>query len=148
MSIKTNIGTELVKLGAKIFQRSHKFHRGTLKVSYSCCQNLASIISQHNDIIINKTRNEDNDGNKCNFKDQTSCTLNQMCREKVIIYNSKVQVDGSPRYRTHIGASQTPSRLVIILTRTHFANRRIGELKNRYPTLQYNMGYFGKSSSI
>ena len=59
-NVKTNIGKIFIKLINKHFLRSsdlHKiFDRNTLKLSYSCMENMAQIIRKHNKSIINPKR--------------------------------------------------------------------------------------------
>ena len=56
-NIKTNIGKTFLKLIDKYFPRSSKLHkifnRNTIKVSYSCTENMSMIIKKHNKKIIN-----------------------------------------------------------------------------------------------
>ena len=55
-SVNTNIGREFLSLIDKHFPLQHKLHkifnRNTLKVSYSCMNNVKSIITKHNAHII------------------------------------------------------------------------------------------------
>ena len=56
-NVKTNIGNTFLKLVDKHFPRSsnlHKiFNRNTIKVSYSCTENMSMIIKKHSKKIIN-----------------------------------------------------------------------------------------------
>ena len=51
-NVSTNIGSVFLKIVDKCFPQNHKLHkilnRRTLKVSYSCVQNLKSVINAHN----------------------------------------------------------------------------------------------------
>ena len=51
-SVKTNIGRTFLKLISRHFPRHHKYHslfnKNNVKVSYSCMDNMQSIINKHN----------------------------------------------------------------------------------------------------
>ena len=56
-SVKTNIGKIFLQLLSKHFPKNHKIHkifnRNTFKMNYSCMKNIGSIISAHNQNILN-----------------------------------------------------------------------------------------------
>jgi len=59
--METNVGKCFLSLIAQHFTKSnplHKiFNRNTLKLSYSCMNNVKSIISSHNKTVISKSTN-------------------------------------------------------------------------------------------
>ncbi len=61
-SVSTNIGRHFLHLMEKHFLSHHSlskiFNKNTIKVSYSCCQNMVNIIRSHNNRIINPTVTE------------------------------------------------------------------------------------------
>ena len=94
--VKTNIGKIFLKLVDKHFPKSNKLHkifnRNTLKVSYSCTENMAQIIKKHNKKITNTTdkstdpacnyitNTTDKSTNPaCNFRIKTKYPLNGNC---------------------------------------------------------------------
>ena len=64
--VKTNIGKKFLNLIDKNFPKENELHkicnRNTLKLSYSCMDNMETIIKAHNSKIINKDHNK-NTGN-------------------------------------------------------------------------------------
>ena len=90
-AVTTNIGKEFLKLIDKHFHPSHTFHqifnRNTIKISYSCTQNMKTIINRHNKNII--IENEDNTL-KCNCTRKTECPLNNECLAKNIVYEATI----------------------------------------------------------
>ena len=55
-NVKTNIGKKFLKTVRRHFTKDHKYHKifntNTLKLSYSCAPNTATIIKQHNTKIL------------------------------------------------------------------------------------------------
>ena len=74
----------------KHFPRSSKLHKifkkNTVKVSYSCTQNISQIIKGHNKKIVKKETQETLDYN-CRFK--ADCPLNGDCRKESVIYKCR-----------------------------------------------------------
>ena len=69
-NVQTNIGRTFLKLVSKHFPKHHKYHslfnKNNVKVSYSCMENMGSIINKHNKKVLSKNNNHDNnDCNKC-----------------------------------------------------------------------------------
>ena len=60
-NVKTNIGKIFLALVKKHFPTQHKFYKifnkNTLKISYSCMPNMASLIKGHNSKILRKLDN-------------------------------------------------------------------------------------------
>ena len=72
-NVHTNVGKSLLGLITKHFPTSHKYHKifnkNTIKVSYSCMDNMERIIKKHNQKILNA--------------DQTTTTHGCNCRKKL-----------------------------------------------------------------
>ena len=77
------------------FQNSNKLHaifnRNTVKVSYSCTQNMSSMIKSHNKKVINKDVKE---SKSCNCRVKSECPLNGQCQVTDIIYKCTVLSPG------------------------------------------------------
>ena len=75
MNVQTNIGREFLNLVSKHFPKKHRynkiFNKNTVKVSYSCTDNLQTIIKKHNRKILETTTNT-----------TTSTEKNCNCRKK------------------------------------------------------------------
>ena len=56
MNVQTNIGREFLNLVSKHFPKNHRynkiFNKNNIKVSYSCTDNLQTIIKKHNRKIL------------------------------------------------------------------------------------------------
>ena len=73
-----------MKLVDKHFPHHHKFNkifnRNTIKVSYSCMDNMESMIHKHNAKILNPL--PENTGNMCSCREKYSCPLNGNCLKR------------------------------------------------------------------
>ena len=80
-TISTKIGHYFFNLLDKHFPKNHKFHsifsRYYVKVSYSCTKNIKSIITNHNERILNKS--ETLNTKKCNCINKSTSLLNGAC---------------------------------------------------------------------
>ena len=91
INVKTNIGHIFLKLISKHFGGNTKlgkiFNRSRVKVSYSCVQNMSSIIKNHNKKILNPpkvfTRS-------CNCRNRETCPLNGLCLTPNVVYAAEV----------------------------------------------------------
>ena len=70
----------------------HKiFNKITVKVSYCCTQNVASIIKSHNKKLINTSIKNIL---PCNCRKKHECPLDDKCRAENIVYKCIASVDG------------------------------------------------------
>ena len=95
--VKTDIGRKFLNLIDKHFPRGHAyakiFNRSTLKVSYSCMPNMATIIKNHNNSVL-KVPVENADQPGCNCRNPQICPLNGACQTKCMIYLADVTAEG------------------------------------------------------
>ena len=97
MSSATNIAKSFFVLLDRHFHTKHKlykiFNRRTIKLSYATAQNIAQTIAQHNQKIINKNRqiNEEPE-EKCNCRRGAPCPLNGNCMAKELVYKATVNL--------------------------------------------------------
>ena len=56
------------------------FNRNTIKLSYSCMNNVKLIISSHNKSVIRKSTNSDNSKKNCNCRKPEKCPMDGNCR--------------------------------------------------------------------
>ena len=78
--VSNNIGKTFIHLINKQFPKAHPLHkicnRSTIKVSYSCMNNMGTIVISHNNITrANKPQQEDNS----NCRNNTDCPLPGKC---------------------------------------------------------------------
>ena len=75
MNIQTNIGREFLNLVDKHFPKNHRynkiFNKNNIKVSYSCTDNLQTIIKKHNRKIL-ETSKKPSTENNCNCRKKTT----------------------------------------------------------------------------
>ena len=91
LTVKTNLGAEFLRLIRTHFHVRHKFHKifnkNTVKLSYSCTRNIASIISGHNKGLLRPTPPPERD---CNCRDQEQCPLDKKCLTPNIVYEANI----------------------------------------------------------
>ena len=87
LDVSTNVTKIFLNLIEKHFPRSSKLHKifnkKTVKVSYSCTQNMSQIIKRHNKKIAQK---ETQETLQCNCRVKTECPLNGDSRRESVIY--------------------------------------------------------------
>ena len=97
-SVRTNIGEEVFKLLSKLFPSHRKLrkicNKNSVKLSYRCMPNVATIISSHNKALLRKETTQ-SDSLFCNCRDKSNCPLNGRCREKSFVYKATVHVSNS-----------------------------------------------------
>lgn len=110
-NVTTNIGKEFFKLLDRHFPKgsplSKIFNRNTVKLSYSCMENMNNIISTHNKHILNShTVNTDERKCSCPKKSKTVCPLDGYCLASNIVYKATVTAESSP-LKQYIGLTGT-----------------------------------------
>ena len=95
--VSNNIAKVFLKLLDKHSLKSnilHKiFNRNSVKVRYSCTQNISQIISNHNMSILN-SRTEN--CLPCNCQKKEECPLDGKCRSKDVIYECVASTPNAP----------------------------------------------------
>ena len=108
--VKTNIGRKFLALIDQHFPKEHQLHtifnRNTLKISYSCMDNMAAVTKAHNNKIINNNTNQATYA--CNCRIKADCPLPGKCLAKNIIYEAKVTTPTDEK--TYIGLTSPPSK--------------------------------------
>ena len=93
-SMKTKFGNKFLLLIDKHFPKNNPLHkiinRKTIKISYSCCPNVSSIISAHNKKILTNKVNELN-SKKCNCRNPSNCPLDGNCCISSVIYRADIE---------------------------------------------------------
>ena len=109
-NVSTNVGKFFLNLIEKHFPNHHKyrklFNKNNLKVSYSCMNNLKSLINGHNKFILNEDK--DQRTKKCNCVNKNECPLGNECQTSNIVYKAELSCN-NPNYQTkaYIGISAT-----------------------------------------
>ena len=85
------------------------FNRNTFKLSYSCMNNVKSIISSHNETVMSKSTNSDKDKKNCNCRKPDICPMDGNCNLESIIYQAEVASQTTKE--TYIGLCDTSFKL-------------------------------------
>ena len=95
MNIKTNVGAKLLTLLDKHFPFGHPLHsllnRKTVKVSYKCLPNMASILAKNNSKVLNANQGPNALDEKCNCRKKEECPMPGKCLTPALIYQASVE---------------------------------------------------------
>ena len=127
-SVKTNIGKEFLKLLRTHFHSLHVFHKifnkDTVKLSYSCTKNVASIISGHNKRISKQTVNQASQQQRaCNCRNRDSCPLGNECLSSNIIYEATVTSLPEEGKKYYVGLCSTSFKDRLAVHKQHMNNK-------------------------
>ena len=111
-NVKTNVGKKFLSLLRKHFPPSSELHKlfntKKVKLSYSCCPNMKTIISSHNAKITRTQQTTDIPG--CNCRGGVElCPLDGKCLTESLVY--KATVDSSEGERSYIGQAASTFKL-------------------------------------
>ena len=108
-SVKSNIGKTFLNLIQRHFPKTNNLHKifnkNTIKVSYSCISNMASILSSHNLNVINPFKTQTYG---CNCRTKESWPLQKQCLIPKIIYQADVENDTNSETKFYFGLTETP----------------------------------------
>ena len=106
-NIKTNIARNFLNLVDTHFPAGHKLHkifnRNTVKVSYSCMNNVKNIISKHNTRIIRKSQPQVTNTTSCNCRNKETCPLQNKCMSNDIVYKAATSTCSTNDTKHYIG---------------------------------------------
>ena len=108
-NVQTNVGHTFLRLISKHFPKNTKLHKifnkNTIKVSYSCMENMACIVKAHNKQITRKDQEKPKQSCNCRKKDQ--CPLQGNCLATNIIYNAEITATSNQRNpKLYIGLTE------------------------------------------
>jgi hypothetical protein len=110
LSVKTKIGKEFFRIVDRHFTKAHPyysiFNRNTVKLSYSCMANMATIIKSHNSHVLGASKADKDEHQKlcnCPKTKRDQCPLQQQCLAKNIIYKATVRT--STEEKDYIGST-------------------------------------------
>ena len=112
-NVATNIGRTFFNILEAEFPKDSKlnkiFNRNTIKLSYSCMPNIASIINKHNKKLLRQAapNNNTNNSRKCNCRVKANCPMKGHCLESNIIYQATVTNTTNNKRETYIGLTGT-----------------------------------------
>ena len=109
-ALKTNLGKEFLQIIDKNFPVNNPLskiiNRRTVKLSYSCTENVHTIMQNHNKKILKTNNSNQNEEEKCNCKNKEKCPIPGNCCAEKIIYQATVK-DQDGKKAIYIGATQT-----------------------------------------
>ena len=100
-NLKTNIGKQFLKLLNKNFPSTNPLskilNRKTIKISYTCAENMERTIKKHNNKILNQETPGPEQQNKkmCNCRKKEKCPVKNKCLTESVIYKAKVKHDNN-----------------------------------------------------
>lgn len=112
-NVATNIGKIFFNIIDTEFPKSHALHkifnRNSVKISYSCMNNVSSIISAHNTRLLQHHNNTPTltEPRECNCRNMNGCPLQGKCLSKSIIYRATVTTNDQSADEHYIGLTDT-----------------------------------------
>ncbi|MCP3849480.1 MAG: hypothetical protein GY694_04465 [Gammaproteobacteria bacterium] len=111
-ALKTNLGKEFLQLIDKNFPINNPLskiiNRRTIKLSYSCTENMHAIIHSHNHKILNTATNTENE--KCNCQKKETCPIPGNCCAEKIVYQATVKHDDG-KTAVYIGCTESSFKM-------------------------------------
>ena len=97
-NVKTNIGKTFLQLLSKHFPKEHQMNKicnkNTVKISYSCMNNISSILSTHNKNILKPIQTSFG----CNCRNKDNSPLDGECLTPNIIYRADITAGNDHKY--------------------------------------------------
>ena len=112
-NVATNVGRSFLRLIDKHFPKSSKlnriFNKNTLKISYCCMPNMASLIRGSNNRKCHPQ--EDSTEKSCNCRHRENCPLEGKCQARSIVYKATVTNNATGSEKDYIGLTEPPFKL-------------------------------------
>ena len=109
-SVSTNIGSKFLRIIDKCFPPSHPLrkicNRNTLKLSYSCMPNVATIISSQNKRLLTETQPNTTSVDNCNCRNKDTCPLPGKCQTNGVVYQATVKRIDNQEEQTYVGITE------------------------------------------
>ena len=121
--VKSNIGKSFLTLIEQHFPAKQELHRicnkSTLKLSYSCMDNMGKLIKAHSNKILKPKDNELEA--KCNCRNKEKCPFPGKCTTKNVIYEADVSTTNNRR--TYIGLTSNTFKTRYTAHKSTFTKR-------------------------
>jgi len=105
-NVATNVARSFLRLIAKHFTTENNlrkvFNKNCVKVSYSCTENVGSIINSHNKKVSSQSASP---SLPCNCRNKENCPLTGNCRIQSVVYKCEVTAPNQPK-RVYIGLTE------------------------------------------
>jgi len=123
--VANSIGKQFFSILKSEFPQSSRlykiFNKNTIKLSYSCCMNIKSIISAHNKKELSTKENSHE--RLCNCRDASQCPLDGTCLRKSVVYQATVTTMENTPPETYIGVTENCFKTRYANHKTSFNNR-------------------------
>ena len=97
--LKPILAKQFLHLLDKCFRKSHKYHKifghNNVKISYSCMDNMTSIISSHNKKVT-KTNDNETNGKTCNCRNKSKCPVDNKCLTNKNVFKAEIKPNNMP----------------------------------------------------
>ena len=121
--VKTSIGRKFLGLIDTHFPKGHQLHkiinRNTIKISFSCMDNMATIVKAHNNKITQNDPTREKDA--CNCRKKDDCPLPGRCTARNLIYEAKVVTPTDEKI--YIGLTSTTFKARFATHKSSFVHR-------------------------
>ena len=113
-NVRTNIAHDFLQLIDKHFPPSKRLNtllnRHTVRVSYSCTENMKAFITRHNKTVLNKQANEtqptkNTDLRHCNCRRADECPTGGKCLQKSVVNKAEVTTADNQEKKVYIGVT-------------------------------------------
>ena len=107
-TVKTNVAKTFFHLLDKHFPKAQLLHkvlnRNTVKVNYSCMNNISQIIKQHKKHVSKKKEIQTP---KCKCRNKNDCPMNGNCKVNNVIYKCTVCATHTFKQRVYLGIAES-----------------------------------------
>ena len=129
MNVQTNIGREFLNLVVKHLPKNHRynnnFNKNNINVSYSCTDNLQTIIKKHNRKILETSRKTPSTENNCNGREKNDCPLEkQLPHLKRLLQRQRTQQKVTQLGKNYIGLTEGTFKQRYTQPKLSFRNRK------------------------
>ncbi len=111
-NVETNIQRNFLQLIDKHFPPNNRlntlFNRHTVRVSYSCTENMKSFVDRHNKTVLkhhNHPQTQQNSIDTCNCRRPVDCPTDGKCLTKSVVYQAEVTTTDNNNKHTYIGVT-------------------------------------------
>ena len=88
-------------------KKLHKIiNKNTIKLSYSCMNDIKQSIANHNEAILSKEKIKEEQKKLCNCRNRTLCPLQGNCLQKGVVYQATVTQTNTTREDIYIGITE------------------------------------------
>ena len=120
-------GREFLNLVSKHFPKNHRhnkiFNKNNIKFSYSCTDNLQTIIKKQNRKILETSKTPSTENNHCNCREKNDCPLKKNCLTSSVVYNANVTTEKDTTGKNYIGLTEGTFKQRYTQHKLSFRNR-------------------------